>query len=124
MLPASHSQAYQEFLVLMQKFQIYFDNLDTEIETLTMTQQFCTLQEVFSQQILTLTQDDLDGSLTQVKSLYTEIYREFKLLTTDLLFLRTSRQTVTKQEKLTSIRDRLTRLIAYTEAVLVKSVTK
>ncbi|AFZ37090.1 hypothetical protein Sta7437_3592 [Stanieria cyanosphaera PCC 7437] len=118
MLPASHSQAYQEFLVLLQKFQIYFDNLNIEVDTLDLNQKFSTLQKVFSQRILALTQEDLNDSLRQVKSLYTEIYREFKLLTTDLLFLRTSRQTVTKQERLTSIRDRLTKLIAYIEAIL------
>ncbi|GAB4230869.1 MAG: hypothetical protein Kow0049_12910 [Stanieria sp.] len=118
MLPASHSQAYQEFLVLIQKFQICFDNLDTEVEPLTINQQFPVLQEFFNQRILTLTQEDLDNSLTQVKSLYTEICREFKLLTTDLLFLRASRQTATKEERLTSIRDRITKLIAYIEAIL------
>lgn len=124
MLPASHSQAYQEFLVLIQKFQICFDHLDTEVEPLTINQQFLVLQEFFNQRILTLTQEDLDNSLRQVKPLYTEICREFKLLTTDLLFLRASRQKATKEERLTSIRDRLTKLIVYIEAVLTKSLTK
>lgn len=113
MLPTSHSQAYQEFLVLLQKFRIYLDNLDTEVDLIIMNRQLSVLQEFFNQQILTL--KDLPS---QINSLATEIHREIKLLTTDSLFLFTSRQAATKQERLNSIKDRISKLITYSEAVL------
>jgi hypothetical protein len=119
MLPASHSQAYQEFLVSLQKFQICLENLDTEVNTTVVNQQFLALQDLFEQRIKTLTDDDLDGELlSRWRSLSTEMYREFKLLTTDLLFLRTSRQAATKRQRLEKICDRVTKLIAYSRAML------
>ena len=105
-----HKKIYQEFLNLLQQLQDQVESSNKEFyqEGWQNLQQFC------HQKIFTLTDDDLDESIIQQwRSLETEIQREFRLLNTDMLFLAASRQTKTKEVRLKSIGDRITRLVKF-----------
>ena len=105
-----HKKAYQEFLNLLKEFQYQLNCSEEQISQGSWhnLQQFC------QQKIFTLTGDDLDESIIQQwRSLQTEIQREFRLLNTDMLFLAASRQTKTKEIRLKSIGDRVTRLVKF-----------
>ena len=105
-----HKKAYQEFLNLLKEFKYQLNCSEEQIPQGSWhnLQQFC------QQKIFTLTDDDLDESIIQQwRSLQTEIQREFRLLNTDILFFAASRQTKTKEVRLKSIRDRVTRLAQF-----------
>ena len=109
-----HKKVYQEFLNLLEEFQQELNSSYTIIsqESWYKLQQFC------QEKIFTLTDDDLDDSLVkQWRSLQVEIQREFRLLNTDILFFGTSRQTKTKEARLKSISDRITRLVKFSQMV-------
>ena len=105
-----HKKAYQEFLNLLKEFQ---DQLKVSDKTI-FQKSWHDLQQFCQQKIFILTSDDLDESIIQQwRSLQTEIQREFRLLNTDMLFLAASRHTKTKEIRLKSIRDRVTRLTQF-----------
>ncbi len=105
-----HKKAYQEFLNLLEDFQRQLNSSDKTIPQ----EIWYNLQQFFQQKLFPLTDDNLDQSIIQQwRSLQTEIQREFRLLNTDMLFLGASRQTKTKEVRLQSIRDRITRLVKF-----------
>ncbi|MDJ0531617.1 MAG: heterocyst frequency control protein PatD [Xenococcaceae cyanobacterium MO_207.B15] len=116
MLSLLHKKAYQEFLTWLNRWQNLLANHDKVQE---MTQQFPDLQQWFQQEIMTLTDEELDTTVVSLwRSLHTEIQREFRLLSTDMLFLASSRQASTTESRLKLIGDRITRLIAYCQKIL------
>lgn len=118
MLSKQHSQAYQEFLLLLQKLQNNFESDTGEIDILSLQKQFPTLQTFFQQQITVLTGQELDPAIaTRWQSLQTEMHRELRLLNTDILFLASARQAETRSQRLTAVRDRLQRIIGYCTAI-------
>ncbi|MDJ0576932.1 MAG: heterocyst frequency control protein PatD [Xenococcaceae cyanobacterium MO_234.B1] len=132
MLSLAHKKAYQEFLNLLNHWQNYGVNPDGEAgrgnlpicnhpvdKVNEITKQFPDLQQWFQQEILTLTDEELDTTVISLwRSLQTEIQREFRLLSTDMLFLASSRQASTRESRLKTIGDRITRLIAYCQKIL------
>ncbi len=132
MLSTTHKKAYQEFLNLLNHWQNSGVNPDGEAErgnlaicnhpvdkVNEMTKQFPDLQQWFQQEIMTLTDQELDTKVISLwRSLQTEIQREFRLLSTDMLFLASSRQASTRESRLKTIGDRITRLIAYCQKIL------
>jgi hypothetical protein len=118
MLPTSHNRAYQEFLTLLQEFQRgCIPSQQTNVAALQ--QNFQTVRQYFEQQIISLTSDNLDEAITpRWQSLQTELKRELRLLTTDMLFLNSSRQPETKQARLKAISDRLAKICGYCQAML------
>ncbi|HHP7232396.1 MAG TPA: heterocyst frequency control protein PatD [Xenococcaceae cyanobacterium] len=116
MLSFIHQKAYQEFLTLLSHWQ----NLAVNQEQIPeMSQSFAHLQQYFQQEIMILTDEELDNTIVAAwRSLQTEIQREFRLLSTDLLFLNSSRQASTRENRLQTIRSRLTRLITYCQNIL------
>jgi urease accessory protein UreF len=82
-------------------------------------QEFQGLLEWFKQNVAQLSSQDLAPAIaSRWQAVQTEILREFKLLSTDILFLATSRQQATQRKKLKSINDRLTKLISYCQIML------
>lgn len=140
MLSTSHSRAYQDFLTLLKKFQTIFTksesaasfyphsrgsggvsltNDDTNIKTSLVQEKCRNLQAYFEQQIIPLDSEELDMAIAaRWQSVQTEIKREFKLLTTDVLFLASCRQPATRARRLKSISDRLAKLISYCQIML------
>ncbi|MDJ0692217.1 MAG: heterocyst frequency control protein PatD [Xenococcaceae cyanobacterium MO_188.B32] len=119
MLSMSHSQAYQEFLTLLKKFNDDFSSFNDEIDIKAVQKQFQPIKIFFQQQIVGLATQQLDEAIaTRWQSLQTELYREFRLLDTDILFLASSRQAKTKMQRLKSVSDRLERIIGYCSAII------
>lgn len=119
MLSESHNRAYQEFFILLKKFQNSCSNLDQKPQNTSIDQNFQQLQTFFQQNILPLTDAELDKAIAlKWQSVQTEIKREFRLLSTDILFLNTSRQASTKDAKLQSVDQRIAKLINYCQIML------
>ncbi|BAU41375.1 heterocyst frequency control protein PatD [Leptolyngbya sp. O-77] len=80
---------------------------------------FNRLQTQFQQQILTLDLSGLDGTIAaQVSALHTEMAKQLRLLSMDLLFLQTARQPETTRQRTEQMGDRLRLLMRYCDAVL------
>jgi hypothetical protein len=118
MLPTSHNRAYQEFLTLLEQLQrdcIF----STEVNVASLQQEFQAVRQYFEQRIVPLTSEELDESIApRWQSLQTELRRELRLLTTDMMFLGSSRQPETKDARLQSIGDRLEKISGYCQAML------
>ena len=77
------------------------------------------VQELFSREILGLPVDELPESISKkVRSYQTEIHKELRLLATDVMFLAVSRSEATVESRLSALRERITLLERYCEAVL------
>jgi hypothetical protein len=119
MLSTSHSRAYQDFITLLKKFRNIYTNNDLNINTFLVQKELRNLQEYFEQQIIPLDSEKLDSAIaSRWQSVQTEIKREFKLLTTDVLFLNSARQPATRARRLKSICDRTIKLINYCQIML------
>ena len=115
----SHYRAYQEFLTLLSKFQNNCDSFNAASSGTRLQQEFnSSLQQWFQDNIIPLTETELEQAIAfRWQSIQTEIKREFRLLTTDMIFLASSRQITTKEARLKLIGDRLTRLITYCQTI-------
>lgn len=110
MLPNSYIGAYRELLILLQQLR---DRVETDNFEL-LQDNFSQIQQLFQQQIASLTGDELESDVfSQWQSVQTEIHRSLRLLQTDLMFLRSSRQATTSAARLKSVVDRLDKLIGY-----------
>ena len=132
MLSLLHKKAYQEFITLLYDWQKIFVSHDSKASEANLTisnydvdqvveikQKFADLQQFFQQEIMILTEAELDSKVTGLwRSLHTEIQREFRLLSTDILFLASSRQASTRETRLKLINERITKLIAYCQKIL------
>ena len=119
MLSMSHSQAYQKFLTLLEKLHDYMVQVNDDIDIKSIQKQFQTIKTFFQQEIASSTPQQLDEAIaTRWQALQTELYREFRLLDTDILFLASSRQAKTKAQRLQSVGDRLERIKGYCSAIV------
>ena len=108
MLPSIHYQAYEKLLIELEKLQ-----------SGDLPGNFPLVQQVFLSDLVNLTGEDLNPEvIAKWQSLHTEIYRAFKLLETEMMFLRSSRQSQTIAARLTTIQGRIEKLIAYINAIL------
>lgn len=119
MLSTSHNRAYQHFLTLLTEFKKFVLNLDVDTSLAAVNQEFQSLQQWFSGNIVNLDSQDIDPSIApRWESIQREIEREFKLLGTDILFLASARQIATKNKRLESIINRTSKLIGYCQGLL------
>jgi hypothetical protein len=119
MLSESHNRAYQDFLTLLIKFRQELSRQEQKNNQFEIKQEFSGLLKWFEQNVAQLSNQDLVSAIaSRWQAVQTEILREFKLLSTDMLFLAASRQQTTQVKKLKSINDRLTRLISYCQIML------
>lgn len=110
MLPNSYLRLYQELLLLLQELRDRVKSNDFEL----LQQNFQQVQKLFQEQILSLSADELDSPIfSQWKSVQTEMNRSLRLLQTDLMFLKSSRQAATSTARLKSVVDRLDKAIDY-----------
>lgn len=76
-------------------------------------------QQIFQEQVLPLELDDLDPTIAaKLQSIQTEIAKQFRLLSTDVLFLKAARQATTASQRQQQIGDRLRLLRQYCEVML------
>ncbi|GAB4547825.1 MAG: hypothetical protein Tsb0014_42580 [Pleurocapsa sp.] len=125
MLPKSHQQEYQDFLTLLEPIQSTCTTLLSKTERhqeyraiqgdiLLLQQQFQDLQPWFEGHILTLTETEIEPNfISRWRSLQTEIKRAFRLLTTNMLLLKSSRQTKTVATRVKTVQDNLDKLTDY-----------
>ena len=121
MLSRSHSRAYQDFLTLLTEFKNLVD--EDEIEKSQLKGKFQDLATWFEQNIADLSSENLDRAIApRWQSVQTEIKRELKLLSTDILFLTSARQNVTQTKRIKSIGDRLGKLLSYCQIMLNEKI--
>ncbi|MEL6929440.1 MAG: heterocyst frequency control protein PatD [Cyanobacteria bacterium J06600_6] len=121
MLGASHDRAYQDFLTLLTKFMEVTVQTQPGEETALVRQKFQGLSRYFQAEIAQLNDLNLPPEIAaRWQSVQTEILREFKLLSTDILFLASAKTNSTQQKRLKSIESRLTKLLGYCQIMLNK----
>lgn len=112
-------------MTLLTEFKSFLTGQDYKSAPSPTKQKFQALAEWFEQNIKDLSQQDLDIAIApRWQSLQTEIKREFKLLSTDILFLSSARQNATQIKRINSISDRLTKLIGYCQIMLNNGADK
>ena len=121
MLPASHDRAYQDFLTLLTEFKEVIVKAQQKDDVSVVSTEFYSLSSWFQQHISSLDDRNIASAIApRWQSVQTEIKREFKLLSTDLLFLASAKQNSTRQKKLQSIELHLTKLVGYCQIFAAK----
>ena len=121
MLSPSHNRAYQDFSSLLIELNRLLSSPEGTIDLNLVDRQFQPLSLYYQENILQLDYRGLAPAIaSRWQSVQTEIKREFKLLSTDFLFLASARQNSTQTKRLKSISDRLSKLIGYCQILLDK----
>ena len=117
-LPEAHRERYQEFQQALEQLAIAARAGEPDGAKLAKSSE--DLQQFFQLKILSLASDDLAPSaLPSVRSYQTEMHKQLRLLATDMMFVRASRQTATLEERLSQVRARLQTLIGYCEKLII-----
>lgn len=117
MLPLLHLQRYQELQQAMKELHDAIAVADLEVAALQDSYQ--QVQQLFTSQIATLSADDLaPDSTSRWQSIQTEIHKQMRLLETDMMLLQASRSPATSQRRISGLRDRLSTLMQYCQALL------
>jgi hypothetical protein len=113
MLPTNYRQAYESLLRKLEDFSVALPDGDSS----TGSQCFQALQTCLEKEVLSLNDDNL---VTEVayrwRPIQTELYRSWRLLETDWLFLATARQG--REKRLQIISDRVGTLKHYCQVLL------
>ena len=121
MLSASHDRAYQDFLTLLTEFDYFLLNFDAKTVQTQIISRFEELQTPFADRIATLNSQNIAPDVVgRWQSLQTEIKRDFKLLSTEILFLVSARQDNTREQKIKNIIQYTAKLINYCQIMLRK----
>ncbi|MDJ0731262.1 MAG: heterocyst frequency control protein PatD [Crocosphaera sp.] len=117
MLLKFYHQSYQELLVKLLELQKRVIAEDTDMIAIkTIYEQ---VQTIFQKRILRVSLDELDCSaIPLVRSAQTEIYKNLRLLGTELLFLTSSRQRKTTKKRLEKVQEKVKDLIGYCQAII------
>lgn len=117
MLPRLHYQAYQEFLAAL--LGLHNHLCGSSLEVASLQEHWQPVQQVFQSQITQLNAEGVDSAIaSRWQSIQTEIYRSFRLLETDILFLQASRQAHTSEQRLKTVCDRLVQIISYCQGMI------
>lgn len=118
MLSSSHNRAYQDFSTLLTKFQSFLNAEEEKASPERIQEEWQQLRSWFDRQIVTIDIREFSEDIAlRWQSVQTEIKREFKLLSTDVLFFASARQITTQNKRVKSINTRLTKLIDYCQIV-------
>ncbi len=117
MVTPSSAQSYQEFQQALEQMRTVLTAQDLEIAILR--NNFQEVQGLFQSKILILSTDDITpDSASRWQSLQTEIYKQMRLLETDLMLLQASRSSATFLSRQTGVQNRLNTLIQYCQELL------
>ncbi len=106
-------------MTLLGNFEGLLPNQNREFVQLKVKAEFHQLTQWFNQNIANLSSEDLAPAIApRWQSVQTEIKREFKLLTTDMLFLASARSNPSQTKRFKSISDRLNKLTGYCQIML------
>ncbi|ACB53741.1 conserved hypothetical protein [Crocosphaera subtropica ATCC 51142] len=125
MLLKFYHQSYQELLDRLLELQKQV--LAKDIDMITIKSIYEQTQGIFQTQILRVRLDELDCNahreadlfeIALIRSAQTEIHKNLRLLKTELLFLTTSRQTQTTEQRLKKVQEKVRELIGYSQAII------
>ncbi|AFY76574.1 MAG: heterocyst frequency control protein PatD [Hydrococcus sp. C42_A2020_068] len=117
MLPTLHQNAYQKLLTLLRGLREQLDSPNSRVTVIQ--EKFQQIQQVFQEEVMLLESDELEGTFaSHFQSMQTEMHRALRLLGTDILFLRSSKQAATSEQRLAAIRDRVDNSIGFCQAIL------
>ena len=120
MLPKLHQEKLNLWVNLLTQFSSQLE--EVEPTSISKSESWQQLQKIFGEEILTLTGEKLEPSITQaMRTFQTESHRCFRLLATDILFLESSKNESTKQQRLIQVRARLDQMIVYCQNLLSSS---
>ncbi|MBW4509273.1 MAG: heterocyst frequency control protein PatD [Scytonematopsis contorta HA4267-MV1] len=110
-------EKYQKFASLLQG--LHSDVTEEKLDAITLRGRIVELQQFFGQQIVPDAENDISTqSDSREQSYRTEMSKQLRLLEIDVMFLQGARQVSTAQTRVNTIKERLTTLIRYCEAVL------
>lgn len=113
MLPTNYRQAYESLLRKLEDFSVALPEEDSP----TGSQCFQALQTCLEKQVLSLNDDILEPEVAnRWRPIQTELYRSWRLLETDWLFLATARQG--REKRLQIISDRVATLKRYCQFLI------
>ena len=119
MLSATHNRAYQGFLTLLTKFSQLMSAQQHKIDLTRADRGFDELTIYFETHILLLDCEGVESEFApRWQSIQREILREYKLLSTDTIFLSSARQHTTQVKRIKNINGRLTKLMGYCRTML------
>ena len=117
MLPEIYRQRYQEFRQILERLQTLISQ--PEFDHLTLKTDALTVQQFFQDQVRSLDLEAIDAMAGQRShSFHVEINKQLRLLAMDVMFLQTAKQSTTSQQRLGQVRDRVSTLIRYCNALL------
>ncbi|MGB7444432.1 MAG: heterocyst frequency control protein PatD [Coleofasciculaceae cyanobacterium] len=120
MLPASHCEPYQELQKALESMLSKVSSTNWQGAKLQEIDQ--SVQQVFSQEIANLRADELaPEDISRWQSIQTEIHKQMRLLSTDLMMLQAARSSETFLVRSKSLCDRITTLIQYCQALIDRS---
>ena len=117
MLPPSHCDRIQEFVNVLKQLHPTVNSAPHNQEDISLSSTFQEVKKFFQEQIVSLTDDNLDSDdAYRMRSYLTEIHRLMRLLQMDMMFLQASRNPVTEKQRQSGMSDRIKTLIDYCEA--------
>ena len=117
MLLKFYYQSYQGFLAKLRELQKEVTVKDRDMSKIKTL--YDEAQGIFDNQMLNVSLDELDcNAIALVQSAETEIYKNLRLLGTELLFLGSSRQAGTTQQRLEKVQGIVELLINYSNAII------
>jgi hypothetical protein len=117
MLPTSHQKSYRKLLNILLELQEQVSSPNSRVTAIS--EKFSQVQKVFQEDVLPLTSDELEEAIaSRFLSVQREIHRNLRLLETDLMFLRSSKQAATTEQRLKIIRDRVARACEFCQVML------
>lgn len=117
MLHPLHRQRYQEFQQALE--QLHKRVTAKDLQGAALLDNVREVQQLFQNQIASLSAEDCapeDASRWQ--SIQTEIYKQMRLLQTDVMRLQASRSSATSLSRTAGVSDRINTLIQYCQALL------
>ncbi|MBR8832392.1 MAG: hypothetical protein N5P05_001856 [Chroococcopsis gigantea SAG 12.99] len=115
MLPTSYHQVYQDFYLSLSRFSAALSAADFALEKAD----FEEIRSIFQSGILPLTGEDLSTvEANRWRPVQTELYRAWRLLETDWLFLTAAKGGAMKQQRRSGVKERLEQLSRYCEFLL------
>ncbi len=116
MLPKFESP-YAVCMTALQQLRDRLSQADPDLNVIQ--SDFQQLQQVYQQEIFNSSSEASDPAVaSRFQLVQTEIHRSLRLLSTDLLFLQSSRQGTTTKQRLKGVCDRLEQLSGLTQAMI------
>jgi hypothetical protein len=117
MLQPSARQRYQEFKQALE--QLNKSATGPDLQVAAVRENFQAVQQLFQSQIFCLTADDMGEDYTfRWQSFQTEIYKQMRLLETDMMLLQASRSSATSISRANNACSRIHTLIQYCQSLL------